>query len=56
MTLKTLTAAFALLALPSLALAEGCSSHSTGMDQAMSCAEGSQFDPQTGTCVPVVTG
>lgn len=54
MTLKTLTAALALVLLPTLSMAMGCSTH-TSDQQAMSCAEGSQLDEETGTCVPLTT-
>ena len=54
MTLKTLTAALALLLVPSLTLAMGCSSEAQS-EEAMSCAEGSVMDAETGTCVPLTT-
>ena len=55
MTLKTLTAALAFLMMPTLAFAMGCSSHGASTEQAMSCAEGTMFDDETGTCVPLTT-
>lgn len=57
MTIKTTFAALALMVLPGLAFAQGCNSdmlHET--TTAMSCAEGTVMDDETGTCVPVVTG
>ncbi|UWR21312.1 hypothetical protein [Sulfitobacter sp. S190] len=47
MKLKITLAAVLLTALPSLAAAAGCSYGK----QAMSCAEGSIYDSETGTCV-----
>ncbi|NAZ35554.1 carbohydrate-binding module family 14 protein [Rubellimicrobium sp. CFH 75288] len=38
---------------PLSAWAAGCT---RGQEQAMTCAEGTVWDPQTATCVPVVTG
>ncbi len=54
MTIKTLLAAAALVVAPTLGLAMGCSSskHET---QAMSCADGTVYDPATNTCT-VVSG
>lgn len=52
-TLKTAAFAIALTLAPTLSFAMGCSSgHS---QQAMSCAEGSTYDTETRTCVPVTT-
>ncbi|WGW03249.1 chitin-binding domain-containing protein [Tropicibacter oceani] len=51
MTIKTLIAAAALAVVPALGFA-ACSGHS---EQAMTCAEGSAYDADTGTC-KVVTG
>jgi hypothetical protein len=51
MTFKTLAAAVALTFIPALSFAGGCSFD----QQAMSCAEGSVFDAESGTCVPVVS-
>ncbi|WP_211097096.1 hypothetical protein [Aliishimia ponticola] len=50
-TLKTLVLAAALMSLPGLSLAMGCS-HSK--QQAQSCADGATWDSATGTCIPVV--
>jgi hypothetical protein len=52
MTLKTFVAAMILSVSPLAAFAQ-CSGQ---MDQqAMSCAEGTQYDVETGTCVPIAT-
>lgn len=56
MTLKTITTAFALIVLPTLSFAMGCSTPTHTTETAMSCAEGMVMDETTGTCVPVVTG
>lgn len=50
--MKACLLAAALLAAPFSAWAACRDSH----DQAMSCAEGTIWDPATGTCVPIVTG
>lgn len=51
--MKTLLTALALTALPSLAIAMGCSyGHTTA---SMSCAEGTVLDAETGTCVPTTS-
>ncbi|MEM6890606.1 MAG: adenylosuccinate lyase [Pseudomonadota bacterium] len=50
MTIKTLAAAAALALIPALGFAAGCNYDR----QAMSCAEGTTYDSQTGTCVPLV--
>lgn len=50
--MKRLVLALALAASPFAAWAQ-CSGSN---DQAMSCAEGSMWDQETGTCVPVVMG
>ncbi len=55
MTLKTLFAATALMVAPSLALAMGCSSDHRLDQQAMSCADGTMWDPAAGACVPLVS-
>ncbi|MGB7244939.1 MAG: chitin binding peritrophin-A domain-containing protein [Sulfitobacter sp.] len=47
MTLKTLATVLALSLAPTLALASGCSDG----HQAMSCAAGTTYDAETGTCV-----
>lgn len=52
MALKTFVAAV-LLSLSPLAAFAQCSGQLD--QQAMSCAEGSQYDVETGTCVPVAT-
>ena len=56
MKVKT-TLAVVLFALsPSFAFAMGCQFGEHGTEQAMSCAEGTAFDEESGTCKPVVTG
>ncbi|MFK7869996.1 MAG: hypothetical protein AB8B58_12245 [Roseobacter sp.] len=50
MTIKTLAAAVALTLVPVLAYAEGCNYER----QVMSCAEGTTFDAESGTCVTSV--
>lgn len=55
MKIKT-TVVAALLALsPTFVLAEGCGWGHTETT-AMSCAEGTVMDEESGTCVPTVTG
>lgn len=54
MKLRMLFAATALAFAPGLAIAQGCGWHSD--KTAMSCAEGMTLDPETNTCVKVVTG
>jgi hypothetical protein len=49
MTIKTLAAAVALTLAPVLAYADGCN---FGKQAAMSCAEGSVYDAESGKCVP----
>lgn len=56
MKIKTTFAAFALMLMPGLALAYECNSMMHETTTAMSCAEGTVMDDETGTCVPVVTG
>lgn len=57
MKIKTTLAALVLTLAPGIALAYGCNSATHQMDTtAMSCAEGTMMDLETGTCVPVVTG
>ena len=52
--MKTTLAAALLALAPTFALAEGCQwGHSE--TTAMSCAEGTQLDSTTGTCVPVAS-
>ncbi len=53
MTLRILTAAFALLLAPALALASPTCASQT--EETMTCAEGSVMDAETGTCVPITT-
>jgi len=53
--MKSLMTAAALMILPGLALAMGCSG-SKHDDMAMSCAQGTTWDAATNTCVEVVTG
>lgn len=53
MTIKTLAAAVALTLLPALAMAQACN-HSK-QQAAMSCAEGSTYDQNTGQCVPTTS-
>lgn len=49
--MKTLLSALALIALPSLALAMGCSGYEHTTAQ-MSCADGMVYDAETQNCVP----
>ncbi|WP_191090116.1 hypothetical protein [Histidinibacterium aquaticum] len=49
--MKTAFTVFVLALLPGLAAAQ-CGGHDR---QAMSCAEGSIYDAETGTCEPVTT-
>lgn len=53
--MKILLTALTLTALPSLALAMGCSYGSHDTTAQMSCAEGTTFDSESGSCVPVTT-
>lgn len=54
MKLKTLFASLAALVMTGTAALAECSMH--GRDtQAMSCAEGSMMDEETGTCVPIAS-
>ena len=56
MKIKT-TLVAALLALsPTFALAMGCGFGEHTETTAMSCAEGTILDEESGTCVPLVTG
>ena len=48
--MKTALTVFVLALLPGLAAAQ-CGHER----QAMSCAEGTQYDPETSTCIPVVS-
>lgn len=54
MTVKTFLTAAVLAVLPGLSFAY-CSGEARLDQQAMSCAEGSQWDAQTATCVPVTS-
>lgn len=54
--LKTVLFAATLAALPSLSMAMGCNSLKHDTTTAMSCAEGTMMDADTGTCVPITTG
>lgn len=56
MTLKTITTALALIVFPTFSFAMGECSSLTHTETAMSCAEGTVMDEETGACVPVVTG
>ncbi|MCH2163527.1 MAG: hypothetical protein MK098_02590 [Marinovum sp.] len=49
--IKTFLTAAALLVIPSLSLAMGCSSGKHYDQTAMSCAEGMVYDAQSGTCI-----
>jgi len=51
--MKRLVLAIALISSPLTAWAQ-CSGHSD--QRAMSCAEGSQWNTETNSCVPIVTG
>ena len=53
--MKTLLTALTLTVLPTFAFAMGCSFGSHETTAQMSCAEGTAFDAETGTCVPVTT-
>ena len=54
MHVKSLLAATVLLLIPTLGVAAGCS-HGASDSQAMSCVVGTQWDAETGTCVPLTT-
>ncbi|KPP87199.1 MAG: hypothetical protein HLUCCA08_04540 [Rhodobacteraceae bacterium HLUCCA08] len=54
MKLKTLAAAIAALFVTGTAALADCSMHGSET-QAMSCAEGSMMDEETGTCVPIAS-
>jgi hypothetical protein len=54
MKIKTLALAITLTALPSLALAMGCSA-GKHEQQAMSCAEGTVYDSASNSCLPATT-
>lgn len=51
--MKRLVLAIALISSP-LAAWAACTGHSE--QQAMTCAEGLTWDPETNTCIPVVSG
>ncbi|WP_299505570.1 chitin binding peritrophin-A domain-containing protein [uncultured Roseobacter sp.] len=51
MTIKTLAAAVALTIIPAVSFAAGCS---YDKQTTMSCAPGTAYDAQTGTCVTSV--
>tara|TARA_R110002033_G_scaffold77064_2_gene128776 strand:+ start:1102 stop:1263 length:162 start_codon:yes stop_codon:yes gene_type:complete len=53
MKITRIATTLALVLAPVFAVAEGCGGLKD--QQAMSCAEGSNFDHTTGTCVPVST-
>ena len=53
MTIKTLLSAALLALLPGLSFAM-CGSEAR-QDEAMTCAEGTQWDAETATCTPVTT-
>lgn len=55
MRIKTVLAALCLTALPGLAMAQGCAWGHSNQEASMSCAQGTTFDAQTGTCVPTVS-
>ncbi len=54
MNVKTLLAAAALAVLPGLSFAM-CSGDKAMDQQAMTCVEGTQWDAQTATCIPMTT-
>lgn len=54
MTVKTILTAAVLAVLPGLTFAQ-CTGESRHDQQAMTCAEGTQWDAQTATCVPIST-
>ncbi|SLN54935.1 hypothetical protein [Roseisalinus antarcticus] len=51
--MKTALTVLILTLLPGLAAAQCFGDHS---QQAMSCADGMQYDAEAGTCTPIVTG
>ena len=53
MNLKLGLAALTLVAMPSFAIAGGCSY--TKDRQAMTCADGTSYDSETQSCVPVAS-
>ena len=54
MTFKIAIASAAITVASTVSAFAGCAFHE--QDQAMSCSEGSAYDPETKTCVPVTTG
>lgn len=54
MTVKTFLAAAVLAVLPGLTFA-ACTGAASHDQQAMSCAEGTQWDAQSATCVPITS-
>jgi hypothetical protein len=52
MSIKTVLTAAVLAVLPGLSFAM-CAGESHADQQAMTCAEGAQWDAETATCVPV---
>lgn len=55
MRIKTLLAAAILTAAPAIASAMGCSYDLHGQEARMSCAEGTAWDADSGSCIPVVS-
>ena len=53
MKTTALLATLAVLALPQIATAMGCSGAHSKETASMSCAEGTSFDAETKRCVPV---
>ncbi len=56
MTIKTTFVALILVMSPGLAAAMGCQGGDHAKSAAISCAEGTMLDPDSGTCVPLTTG
>lgn len=54
MHLKSLFAAAFALSFGAAGIAQACPMHQSET-QAMSCSEGSAFDDETGTCVPIAS-
>ncbi len=54
MSVKTFLTAAILAVLPGLTFAQ-CAGEARHDQQAMTCAEGTQWDTQTATCVPITT-
>jgi hypothetical protein len=53
MTIKTVFAAAVLALVPALSQA-ACTGESHADQQAMTCADGTQWDAETATCLPVI--